>query len=685
MTVSNLQIGIDVGGTFTDVVAAFGSRLVTTKVSSTPDDPSRAVLAGLDDVLGRIGCLRADVVRLAHGTTIATNAALEHKGARVGFITTQGFEDVVEIGRLQRSDIYDLAVRAETPIFIAPRRRRIGVPERVGPDGRIVTSLDESAVLAALDQLVRVEGATALAIGFLFSHLNPAHEIRVRDLARQHWRDLPISLSSEVDPRFREFERFTTTLFDAYVKPLVARYLGRVEDGLPGGPGRFYVMQSSGGLSRASDARRQPVTLLKSGLAAGVVGACHEAAVAGQPDIISVDIGGTSCDVALVKGGEPTRRSETRIGLQTVRIPVVEVSTIGAGGGSIAWIDTAGGLHVGPESAGSDPGPACYGRGETRPTVTDASLVLGYISPDRFAGGHLALNPEAARAAIRPLADRLGLSVERTALGIHTILNAAMCDEIRRISLHRGEDPRRFALMLLGGGGPLHGAEIARDLGTPTLLVPPIPGLTAAFGLLVSDVVHEATAPFRRRLDTDSLRDLESLCMSLDGAGRDILCRDPSVRQIETSFTAQMRYVGQSHELDATLPPLDASDALSVIRRTFEDQHVRLFGRRSPDRDVEFTAIIARHASPQSPPDATWLRARHTAGTAPRQRPVYFHERGRYVDIPVIDRATLAEDTKIEGPAVIEQFDTTTIIPLGAHALVLPSGSLRITLEPAAR
>ncbi len=673
-----LHVGIDVGGTFTDVVAAQGDRVVTAKLSSTPDDPARAVMAGLDSALAQLGVTVAAVTSLAHGTTVATNAALERKGARVGFLTTAGFEDVVEIGRLQRSAIYDLATGPETPVFIAPRHARVGVIERVGPDGAVVTPLDEDSVAAAIDRVV-TQGAEAVAVGYLFAHLAPAHERRSREIIQARYPDLPVSLSCEVDPRFREYERFTTTLFDAYLKPSVAHYLRQLDDRLAAaGRTRLQVMRSSGGLCPVGEAASRPVTLLHSGLAAGVLGACAAATAAGFPDAITVDIGGTSCDVALTKGGAASLRSETRLQTFPIRSPTIDVSTIGAGGGSIARLDAAGGLHVGPDSAGAAPGPACYGRGGTAPTVTDASLVLGYIGTDGFAGGTLRLDPAAARAAIAPLAHALGLSLEDTAAGIHRILNAAMTDEIRRISLHRGEDPRRFALVLLGGGGPVHGAELGRDLGIDQLVVPLAPGLLAAYGLLIAPVTHEQAQPFGHILTAEAMPALRRACAALDERGRAAF--DAGAAPV-ASTTVQMRYAGQSHELE--VPLLDPVDP-EALRGRFERMHHQFYGRTSPDRAVQITAIATTHALAPGAAPAFQAAAGGTLAAARRGcRPVYDWRRRRFVDTPVYDRATLPTGMRLPGPAVIEQMDTTTLVPDGTVASMAPSGALLIRLGAA--
>ena len=659
---TGLRVGIDVGGTFTDVVGFRGHRMLQAKHPSTPHDPALAVLHGLADVMAQAGAGPEDLEFLAHGTTVATNAALERKGARVGLLTTAGFEDVVEIGRLQRTAIYDLDARAETPTFVAPRRRRLGIPERIGSDGGIVIPLDEPRVIAAIDWLVEEEAIEAVAVGYLFSFLDPKHERRTRALIAARYPGLPVSLSSDVDPRFREYERFATTLFDAYLKPRVEDYLRHLEASVAG---QLHVMRSSGGLGSVREVVANPVALLQSGLAAGVLGARAAAIEAGYPNAITVDVGGTSCDVALIKGGEPGRRNEMRLGTVPIRSPAIDVHTIGAGGGSIARLDGAGLLHVGPDSAGAVPGPACYGTGGNQPTVTDASLVLGYIGPDGFAGRRMRLDPAAARAAIAPLAEGLGLSIEEAAAGIHRVVNAAMTDAIRRISLHRGDDPRSFALLLLGGGGPLHGAELALDLGINDLVVPRVPGLLAAYGLLTAPVTREWSIPFRG-LASDGLRhELQAACAPAHAQGSDV--------------TAHMCYAGQSHELDVPVLDIQLDDAMATLRARFELLHVRLYGRANPGRAIEITGLVAVGSCPPPPlPLPPPSGPSSLAGAHRGSRPVYDWRARRWIETPVYDRDSLPCGAALHGPAIIEQMDTTTVLPTGSIGRHAAGGALLI-------
>ena len=498
-------IGVDIGGTFTDVVCldpAGHMRLL--KLPTTPRNPSAGAIEAVGFMRRQWRVPPDAIARFVHGTTIATNAVLERKGARIGLITTAGFKDVLEIGRQMRRAMYDLVLQPETPVFLAPGAFRKEVPERIGPAGEVLVPLDEAAVARAVGELA-AEGVEAIAVCYLFSFVNPAHELRTREIISHLHPELMVSLSCEVDPAFREYERTCVTAFDAYVKPVVGRYLEAMERDLAGaGVGApLQIMQSRGGVCSSSVARRRPVRLFLSGPAAGVVGALEAGRQVGLDDLITVDIGGTSCDVALVSGGIPLNRAESTIAGYSVRVPSVDITTIGAGGGSIAWLDAGGALRVGPESAGSEPGPACYDRGGDAATVTDASLILGYIDPDYFAGGSLKLMPYRAREAVaRTIAQPLGISVEMAALGIHRVLNAQMSEAVRLVSIGRGIDPRGYALLPLGGGGPLHACALARELGMTRIAVPIHPGVLSAAGLLSAPIEHEISAAFQRDLRT---------------------------------------------------------------------------------------------------------------------------------------------------------------------------------------
>src|SRR5690554_4579418 len=501
---SGLQIAVDIGGTFTDVVGRDASgALKYFKIPTTRTNESVAVLESIERIESSWGVPPGEISRFMHGTTVATNAILERKGARMGLLTTAGFKDVLAIGRQMRHQMYDVILESETPEFLIPGRRRKEVTERIAADGTVLVPLDETQLMQAVDELVE-DGVEAIAICFLFSFKNSAHERRARDLINEKYPDIALAVSHLVDPAFREYERTVVTAFDGYVKPVIDRYLSRLEDGLAqkGVTAPFQIMQSRGGLMASKIARSKPVRLFLSGPAGGVIGARITGLGADEHNLITVDIGGTSCDIALISDGKALIRSEGVIDGYPLRVPMVDVNSIGSGGGSIAWVDAAGGLRVGPESAGSEPGPACYGRGGERPTVTDASVVLGYIDPANFSGGALTLNPDLARKAIGTLAKELGMSIEETALGIHRIVNAQMAEGIRLVSIRQGLDPRQFAMMPLGGGGALHITPLARDLGITRMMVPPYTGVLAAAGLLAAPVEHEAATAYGQDVET---------------------------------------------------------------------------------------------------------------------------------------------------------------------------------------
>jgi N-methylhydantoinase A/oxoprolinase/acetone carboxylase beta subunit len=516
-----VQIGVDIGGTFTDIVALDGEgRLVLTKVPTTPEDLLEGIGIAVRRVLDLAGAPAAAVERFIHGTTVATNAVLERKGAVTAVLTTEGFEDVLELGRQKRARMYDLDMDPETPTFVAPRRRRIGIRERLDARGAVLMPLDEAQVRAAVSALRR-DGVQALAVCYLFSFVNPAHERRTREICLDAAPEISVSLSSEVDPTFREYERLCVTAFDAYLGPVVKRYLAGLTEALRGlgVPAPPLVMRSRGGIVSAGLAAQQPVTLFLSGPAGGVIGAKFAAEQSGIRDFVSLDMGGTSNDVAVVRGGEPLITSEGFIGPYPVRTPMVDVNTIGAGGGSIAWIDGAGGLRVGPVSAGADPGPACYARGGSQATVTDANLLLGYLNPERFAGGLMRLDVEAAERAVSLVAGRLGLGTIEAAAGIHRVVNARMADQIRLVTIKRGDDPRQFALVVLGGAGPVHGVPLAEEMGMAEVLVPEAPGVLAAFGLLAAAIEHHHARTLPARAEAIDLDAVNRCLVELDAAG----------------------------------------------------------------------------------------------------------------------------------------------------------------------
>ena len=678
------RIGVDVGGTFTDVVASVDGRLAhVTKVPSTPSRLVEGVLNGVASILGRANGSGSQVRRFVHGTTIGTNALLERKGARIAILTTEGFEDVLELGRLRRSALYDLFFDAETPVFLAPRRRRYGVPERIDAQGRVVRDLNEAALRDIVTNAIEVEKAEAFAVCYLFSYLNGRHEQRTREIIHEIAPEASVSLSSDVNPLFREYERTVVTAFDAYVKPVLNAYLSILGRELraAGIDTRLQVIQSRGGIASAENALTRPVQLLLSGPAAGVIGGQFEGARGGCRDVITFDMGGTSSDVALVRDGRPLTTTEAKMKTWPLRVPMIDVSTIGAGGGSIAWLDPAGGLRVGPQSAGSDPGPACYPGGGSEPTVTDASVVLGYLNPRNFAGGQLTLDVDAAYRAVGGLADRLEMSVRDAALGIHRVVNANMADQIRLASVKRGHDPRRFALVAFGGAGPVHGGPLAADMGIPTMIVPESPGVLSALGLLVAPVEHEHLRTFVSPTSDVDIEDMRDVLAALDAQGLAAMQTEGVARdRISTRYAADMRYVGQSYELEVDVPDTTDRSTPDELARRFHEAHERIYAHAQRRNAVETVNLRVVHSYRPSPPSPAADRASRADRNEPRTtRRAVFAEYPEGVDAAVFDRVGLPSDSVIDGPAIVEQPDTTTVVYPGHRCTVGDDGLLFVT------
>jgi N-methylhydantoinase A len=676
-----VQIGVDIGGTFTDIVALDpAGRLTFTKVPSTPKDLLDGIGAAVTKVLAMADARPGEVERFIHGTTVATNAVLEQKGAVTAVLTTEGFEDVLELGRMKRSRMYDLAMDPETPTFLAPRRRRVGVRERLDAKGRVLVPLNEADVRDAVQRL-RAQGVSAIAVCYLFSFVNPVHERRTREIVAALAPEISVSLSSEVDPTFREYERLCVTAFDAYLSPVVKRYLAGLADTLRslGVTAPPLIMRSRGGIVSAALAARQPVTLFLSGPAGGVIGASFAAGRSGVRDFVSLDMGGTSNDVGVVREGAPLLAAEGSIGPYPVRTPMVDVNTIGAGGGSIAWIDASGGLRVGPRSAGAEPGPACYGRGGDEATVTDASVVLGYLNPARFAGGTMALDVDAAERAVAAIGRRIGLGTVAAAAGIHRVVNARMADQIRLVTIKRGYDPRRFSLVVLGGAGPVHGAALADEIGMAEVLVPEAPGVLAAFGLLAAAIEHHHARTLQAHTHVADLTDVNRCLAELDALGRARMDEEGvPAREVRVVYAADMRYVGQAYELEVPIGAPLTRERVPEIVAAFHATHARVYGYARTQQLVEFVNFRAVHTYPLPRPAARpAARASGTLADAHTgERRAYFGD--GYLPTALYERARLPLGARLAGPVIVEQDDTTTVIPPGVTALVDEAGNLRL-------
>ena len=689
------RLGVDIGGTFTDatLVDEATGEIRIGKVPTTPRDPSQGFLDATRRMLGQARIAPSEISYLVHATTVATNSIIEGKTAPTGFVTTEGFRDLLEIQRQVRPSLYDL--QFEKPRPLVPRYLCFGVPERLDARGEVLLPLDEDALTAVAERL-REEGVDSIAVCFLHSYLNPEHERRAGAILRDVFPEAFISLSSEVAPEFREYFRASTTVINAAVQPVVSRYLGSIErrlhaDGLAA---ELLVMQSSGGVYTFAAAREKPVFMVESGPAAGVVAATYLGTTLGYPNVISFDMGGTTAKAGLIQDGTPRVTKDYEVGAAArpgtgsgrgggypIRTPVVDLVEIGAGGGSIAWVDSGGGLRVGPQSAGADPGPACYARGGAEPTITDANLVLGRLNPDYFLGGEIKLDVEQARRAIKEkCADPLGLDVVSVAQGIVEIANAAMVNALRLVSVQRGYDPRDFVLIAFGGAGPVHANRLAAELGIPTTLVPLSPGITSAVGLLVTDLKHDYATTMIRRVDRLDLARVEEAYRSMAARGQAELARE-GVRPEDMAFVRQveMRYVGQGYELAVPLPDrsLGPAEVASVLEQ-FHFAHDRAYGYSAPSEPAEFVNLRLTAVGRIAKPRLHRLEANgHGVAAAQKgTRPVYFGESGGFVATPIFDRYRLAPGQQVIGPAIVEEFDSTTVIHPDYQALVDAFGNL---------
>ncbi len=689
------RLGIDIGGTFTDatLVNEESGAIRIAKVPTTPRDPSQGFLAAVRRILRQAEVAPADVGYLVHATTVATNAIIEGKTAPTGFITTNGFRDLLEIQRQIRPSLYDL--QFEKPRPLVPRYRCFGVRERLDGRGNVLVPLDEETVRQVAEELRR-EGVESIAVCFLHAYLNPAHEQRAGAILREALPGAFLSLSAEVAPEFREYYRASTTVINAALQPVVSRYLESIEARLreDGVDAELLVLQSSGGVFTFAAARERPVFMVESGPAAGVVAATYLGTTLGYPDVISIDMGGTTAKAGLIQDGTPRVTKDYEVGAAAragvgsgrgsgypIRTPVVDLVEIGAGGGSIAWIDSGGGLRVGPRSAGADPGPACYGRGGEEPTITDANLVLGRLNAEYFLGGEIRLDVERARRAIqKKCADALRMDVVDVAHGMVEIANTAMVNALRLVSVQRGYDPRSFILVAFGGAGPVHANRLASELDIPTTLIPLSPGITSALGLLVTDLKHDYSTTVIQRVDQLDFARIEEAYRTMEAQGQAVLARE-GVRSEEVAFVRQveMRYVGQGYELAVPLPPtlLGPAEIESVLEQ-FHRAHDRAYGYSAPSEPAELVNLRLTAIGRIAKPALRRLKAEQRDVSVARKgsRPVYFAEAHGFVDCPIYDRYRLPPGGVVAGPAVVEEFDSTTVIHPGYHAQVDDFGNL---------
>ena len=686
----HMRVASDVGGTFTDSVAydPETGRLTVSKVSTTPINRAEGTVAGLRRALALQQRDGGDVAYVGHGMTTATNAVIQRRGARTAFITNEGFRDILLIGRQNRPSLFDLSVVRQEQIV--PRERCHTVRGRMDAAGREIVPLDEVG-LRTLAARLRDDAVEAVAVTFLHAYANPTHERRAAQILREELPDAVVCVSVDVLSEFREFERASVTALNAFLVPLMDRYLSSLVSMLrsPDGLGLrtdtpVMVMEAAGGVMTVAAARDKPVHTVLSGPAGGVVAASHVAAACGVADLITMDIGGTSTDISLIRGGRPAITREARLEDMPIRLPVVDINAIGAGGGSIAWIDDGGALRVGPRSAEAVPGPACYRRGGTQPTVSDANLVLGRLGTDTRLGGDMTLDLEAARRVISDtIATPLGIDVVDAAAGILRVAHANIVRGIRVVSVERGHDPRDFVLVPFGGAGPMHGSPVARDLGMRRLMLPPNPGILCAFGLLVSDLRHDLLETHVRALQGFSFEQAQPILERLRGSTQQLLERDavPAERRL-IELKADLRYVGQSYELSVPIEPATAEGWAGLAMR-FHEAHRQRFGHADERAPIETVTLAATGWGRVEPPRLPSLPPGGPSAEQARVgvRPVFFEPeavgvRGSWHDTTLYERSRLRAGNVVHGPAVIDEVSATTVLYPGDVATVHETGAI---------
>lgn len=685
-------LGVDIGGTFTDLILANldSGQTYIHKVPTTVEDPSIGMVAGIRELGEMSGVQVGDITHLLHGTTVATNALLTYDGAKTGMITTEGYRDIVHIARHQRPQHY--SIMQEIPWQDRPlvkRRYRKVVKERLGPQGEVVTELDEQQATQAIQEL-REAGVESISICFLFSHVNPKHEERVKEMVEEIYPEAFVTTSSSIFPQFREFERFTTAAINAFVGPKVKAYVNKLAGRLheEGVRTELHIMRSNGGLATTKVAAEKPATLLLSGPAAGILGGDWTAKFDGRDHVITFDVGGTSADIGIVtpRGISEASARDTWIAGYPVMVPILDAHSIGAGGGSIAYVDAGHAFRVGPRSAGANPGPACYGLGGEEPTVTDANLVLGRLDKNHFLGGEMTIYPDKAHQAIQQLAGKLSLGLYETAEGVLTVLNSNMANAVRSRTIQKGYDPRNFTLVAFGGAGPLHAAEMAASMGIPEVLVPPYPGITSAMGLLTTDLRY------------DEIRNefMLNLSMDLDKLNADLAELEEMVRQqliadgmpeadISVERGADCRYVGQGYELRARIPDGQVTgDNVQAIWENFHRIHEEEYGHRFPNNPIELVSIRVAGAGKMPKLSAPTLERGGKDGSEGylNSAQVYFRVAGQLAayDTKYYERHKLKAGSTIPGPAIFFQKDATTVVPPNWTAKVEHTGNLILTI-----
>ncbi|MFI5558124.1 hydantoinase/oxoprolinase family protein [Amycolatopsis japonica] len=683
---TGLRVGVDIGGTFTDLCVLDETGVVAVgKVLTTHDEPARAVEEGLKRTLADAGLAAGDVEQFVHGTTLVTNALIERKGARTALLATAGFRDVLEMRREHRYELYDLLI--ELPAPLVPRHLRFDVPERILADGTVHTGLDEEYV-ARLGRELDARGIDAVAICFLHAFTNSAHERRAAEVLKEVAPRLRVALSSEVVPEIREFERASTTVANVYVQDLTERYLRDLERRLheAGVRPSPHIMLSNGGIATVDTAARYPIRILESGPAGGALAASAIGAAAGVEDLLAFDMGGTTAKLCMISGGAPLVTHEFEVDRKyrllpgsglPVKVPVTDMIEIGVGGGSIARIDALGLLTVGPDSAGSEPGPVCYGRGGTEPTVTDADLVLGYLDPGYFLGGGMTLDAEGAREAIRSkIARPLGVSVEEAAWGIHTSVNEDMANAARVHAVERGKDPAKLPMFTFGGAGPVHGVGVARALGAPEVVAPSAAGVLSAAGFLTAPLAFDFVRSARSAVLDLSWEQVDALFAEMEAEGTELLQKS-GVDSVTHRRIAEMRYSGQGYEVRV---PVERGNWPESLVGAFTETYRTLYRRTGPDVAIE--VLNWRVVSSGPAPEVTLkLAGTETEGDARKgSRPAYFPAEGGFVDTAVFDRYRLKPGDRVDGPAIVEERESTVVVPPGARCVVGEDASLVVTV-----
>ncbi|MEV6640325.1 hydantoinase/oxoprolinase family protein [Amycolatopsis sp. NPDC051371] len=676
-----MRIGVDIGGTFTDLCAVDETGIVAVgKVLTTHDEPARAVEEGLDALLAESGIAASAVEQVVHGTTLVTNALIERKGSRTALLATAGFRDVLEMRREHRYELYDLQI--ELPAPLVPRHLRFDVPERILADGSVHTGLDEEHV-ARLGRELASRGIEAVAVCFLHAFTNPVHERRAAEVLAEVAPGLRVALSSDVVPEIREFERTSTTVANVYVQDLTECYLRDLEQrlrrlGIAGAP---HIMLSNGGLATVDTAARHPIRILESGPAGGALAA----ASIGPDDLLAFDMGGTTAKLCLIAGGAPLVTHQFEVDRKyrllpgsglPVQVPVTDMIEIGVGGGSIARIDALGLLTVGPDSAGSEPGPVCYGRGGTEPTVTDADLVLGYLDPGYFLGGGMTLDAAAAREAISRIAEPLGVSVEEAAWGIHTSVNEDMANAARVHAVERGQDPAKLPMYTFGGAGPVHGVGVARALGAPSVVAPPAAGVLSAAGFLTAPLAFDFVRSARAAVHDLVWEQVDALFAEMEAEGAALLAKS-GASEVTHRRIAEMRYAGQGYEIRV---PVHGGSWPDALIDEFTATYRALYRRTGPEVGVE---VLNWRVVSSGPVPAVTLRltSSNTAGDARKgTRQAYFPSAGGFVDTAVFDRYLLTPGERVDGPAIVEERESTVVVPPGAHCVVREDAALEVTV-----